>query len=307
MRVLVAGAGGAIGRPLVTALRAHGHAVAGLTHHPDRAGLLASLGAEPVVADVLDRDAIRTAVLTARPEVVVDQLTALPSSYSPESMRATLAPTGAVRTIGGDNLYAGAAAVGARRYVAQSGCYFYGPGDGPADEDQPWVEDGPPLVAATIEALSAVERRTLGTERPLAGIALRYGFFYGPGTWFDPDGDVGAQVRAGQFPVLGSGAGRWSFVHIDDAVAATVSAVESDVTGPVNVCDDSPVPIGEWLPAFARYVGGPPPPRMTVGPGTDPDGRFYAELLRGASDRLAREVLAFRPRPLIWRTTGPSA
>jgi 2-alkyl-3-oxoalkanoate reductase len=280
MRVLVAGATGVIGRPLVTALNAHGHAVAGLTRHADRADVLSGLGAQPLVADVLDRDAIVAAVLDARPEVVVDQLTALPSSYSPESMRATLAPTGAVRTVGGDNLYAAAVTAGARRYVAQSGCYYYRPGDGLADEREPWVEHGPPLVSATLDALIAVEQRTLGPSRPLAGVALRYGFFYGPHTWFHPDGDVAAQVRAGQYPVLGTGAGRWSFVHIDDAVAATVAAVESDVTGAFNICDDAPIPIGQWLPDLARYLGAPPPPQLPVGPDTDPDGRFYAELLR---------------------------
>jgi nucleoside-diphosphate-sugar epimerase len=300
MRVLVAGASGAIGRPLIAALNAHGHAVAGLTRDPGNADVLSSLGAQPLVADVLDHDATAAAVLDARPDVVVDQLTALPRSYTPELMRATLAANGAVRTIGGDNVYAAAVAAGARRYVAQSGCYYYRLGEGLADESEPWVEHGPPLVAATIDTMVKVERRTLGPDRPLAGVALRYGFFYGPGTWFHPDGDVGAQVRAGQFPVLGTGAGRWSFVHVDDAVAATVTAVESDFTGAVNICDDAPIPIGRWLPAFARYVGAPSPPHVPVGPDTDPDGRFYAELLRGASNHLARKELGFEPRALPW-------
>lgn len=300
MRVLVAGATGAIGRPLVAALDAHGHAVAGLTRYADNADLLSRLGAQPLMADVLDRDAPAAAVLDARPDVVVDQLTALPRSYTPESMRATLAATGAVRIIGGDNVYAAAVAAGARRYVAQSGCYYYRPGDGLADEREPWVENGPPLVAATLDALTAVEDRTLRPTGPLAGVVLRYGFFYGPGTWFHPDGDVAAQVRAGRFPVLGTGAGHWSFVHIDDAVRATVAAVESDITGACNVCDDAPTPLGRWLPAFARYLGAPAPPHVPTGPDTDPDGRFYAELLRGAANHLARKELGFEPRPLPW-------
>ena len=300
MRVLVAGGTGAIGRPLVTALNAHGHAVAGLTRDPSRADVVRRLGAQPLVADVLDRDATAAAVLDGRPDVVVDQLTALPRSYSPESMRASLSTNGAVRTVGGDNLYAAAVVAGARRYVSQSGCYYYRPGHGLADESEPWVEDGPPLVAATLDVLTAVEQRTLHPDAPLAGVALRYGFFYGPGTWFDSDGDVGAQVRAGRYPVLGTGAGRWSFVHIDDAVAATVAAVESAVTGAFNVCGDVPIPIGRWLPAFAHYLGAPPPPHLPIGPDTDPDGRFYAELLRGADNRLARKELDFAPRPLPW-------
>lgn len=300
MRVLVAGATGAIGRPLVAALNAHGHAVAGLTRDPNNADLLSRLGAQPLLADVLDRDATAAAVLDARPDVVVEQLTALPRSYTPEAMRAALAATRAVRTVGGDNVHAAAVAAGARRYVAQSGCYYYRPGDGLADESEPWVEHGSPMVAGGVGALTAVEQRTLRPNGPLAGVALRYGFFYGPGTWFHPDGDVAAQLRAGQYPVLGTGAGRWSFVHIDDAVAATVAAVESDVTGAFNICDDAPIPLGRWLPAFARYLEAPSPRHVPTGPDTDPDGRFYAELLRGAANHLARKELGFDPRPLPW-------
>jgi nucleoside-diphosphate-sugar epimerase len=300
MRVLVVGSTGAIGRSLVAALNDRGHAVAGLIRNPNDADLVAGLGARPVVADVLDRDATAAAVREVGPEVVVDQLTALPRRYTPEAMRAALPATRAVRTVGGDNVYAAAVAAGARRYVAQSGCYYYRPGDGLADETEPWVEDGPPMVAGGIGTLSAVERRTLRPDGPLPGVALRYGFFYGPGTWFHPDGDVAAQLHAGQYPVLGTGAGRWSFVHMGDAVAATVAAVESDVTGAFNICDDAPVPLGRWLPAFARYAGAPPPRHVPTGPDTDPDGRFYAEALRGAANRLARKVLGFAPRPLPW-------
>lgn len=300
MRVLVAGATGAIGRPLVAALNARGHAVAGLTRDLTGADLLSRLGAQPLLADVLDRDATNGVVLDARPEVVVEQLTALPSRYTPEAMRAALPANAALRTIGGDNVYAAAVTAGARRYVAQSGCYYYAPGDGLADESKPWVAQGPPLVAGGVAALTAVEERTLRPNGPLAGIALRYGFFYGPGTWFHAGGDVAVQLGAGDYPVLGTGAGRWSFVHVDDAVAATVAAVESDITGAFNICDDEPVPIGRWLPAFARYLGAPSPRHRPIAPDTDPDGRFYAELIRGADNHRARRRLGFAPRPLPW-------
>lgn len=301
MRVLVAGATGAIGQPLVATLAGRGHEVAGLTRDAGKAELLTGLGVRTFVADVLDREATAAAVTDARPEVVVDQLTSLPRRYTPELMRAALAATGAVQTVGGDHVHAAAVEAGARRYVVQSGCYYYRPGEGLAAEDEPWVEDAPPLVAATIGALTAREQRALGPDRPLTGVVLRYGFFYGPGTWFHPDGDVGAQARAGEYPVLGTGAGRWSFLHVEDAVAATVAAVESDVTGVFNVCDDAPIPIASWLPAFAAHVGGPPPPHVPAGPGTDPDGRYYAEQLRGADNTRARTELGFAPRPLPWR------
>jgi 2-alkyl-3-oxoalkanoate reductase len=300
MRILIAGATGVIGRPLVAALNARGHAVTGVTRSQHGTGMLSELGAEPVVADVLDREATTAAVLAARPDVVIDQLTALPRTYTPEALRAAIAATGAVRVVGGENLYAAAVAAGAVRFLAQSGCSFYRPGDGLADETEPWAEQAPPLVAENVGSLLAVERRTLGEDRPLAGVTLRYGFFYGPGTWFHADGDVGAQVRAGQYPVLGSGAGLWSFVHIDDAVTATVAAVESDVTGGVNICDDAPTPVGEWLPSFARSMGAPQPPHLPIEPGTDPTARFYAEAMRGADNALAKKVLGFRPRPLPW-------
>ena len=300
MRILIAGATGVIGRPLVAALIAHGHAVTGLARSAESAAVLSGLGAETVVADVLDREATTTAAVEAQPDIVIDQLTALPRDYRPESLRAAIAATGVVRTVGGENLYTAAVAAGARRYLAQSGCSFYRPGQGLASETELWAEHGPPVVADNVGSLLAVERRVLGEDRPLSGVALRYGFFYGPNTWFHRDGDVGDQVRAGQYPVLGSGAGVWSFVHIDDAVAATVAAVESDVSGAFNICDGTPTPLREWLPAFARCLGAPQPPHVPVEADTDPNGRFYAELLRGADNALASKALDFAPRSLTW-------
>ena len=307
MRILVAGATGAVGRPLVAALAARGHEVAGLTRDRARMDAVARSGGEPLVADVLDRQATADVVRAARPDVVVDQLTALPASYTPTAMRAAMGATAAVRTIGGDNLYAAALAVGARRFIAQSGCYYYQPGEGLASEDEPWVREGPPLVAEGVRTLAVVEERALRRNARLVGAVLRYGIFHGPGTWFHPEGDVAAQLRAGDYPLLGSGAGRWSFIHIEDAVAATVAIVESDVGGVFNICDDDPVPISRWLPAFAAQLGAPAPPRVPVTPETDPDGQFYAECLRGAANGLARRELGLDPRPLEWvrGTDGP--
>jgi 2-alkyl-3-oxoalkanoate reductase len=301
VRILIAGASGAIGRPLVAALHAKGHAVVGMSRNPKAVNLISRLGAEPILTDVLDRDATFSAVLNARPDVVVEQLTALPRRYTGDAMRETLAATGAVRSHGGDNLYSAAVAAGAHRYVAQSGCYYYRPGLGLASECEPWVENGPPIVDGGVAALRAVEQRTLDPHGPLAGVALRYGFVYGPGTWFHPDGDVADQLRRGQYPVLGSGRGQWSFVHIDDAVEATVAAVESEITGALNICDNAPISLRHWLPAFARLLGAPEPRSVRTTPDSDPDGHFYAELLRGAANHLARGKLGFDPRPLPWR------
>ena len=198
MRVLVAGASGAIGRPLVAALIGRGHDVAALTRDPNKADVLSRLGAQPLIADVLDRDSSFAAVRGHRAGGRRRSAHRVASSVHPrDDARGSGARPSRLRTIGGDNLYAAAAAAGARRYVAQSGCYYYRPGDGLAGESEPWVEDGPPLVAGGVRALLAVEHRALHSNGSLTGTALRYGFFYGPGTWFHPDGDVAVQVRAG--------------------------------------------------------------------------------------------------------------
>lgn len=302
MRILVAGASGTIGRPLVARLAADGHEVFGTSRSSEGATAVEKSGGRPVLVDVLDADAVLAALGVVRPEIVIEQLTALPRHYTPDAMRASLAATTRVRTEGGHNVQAAAEAVGARRYIAQSGCYYYAPGPGLADERTPFASDGPPLISEGAAGFAAVERRVLGSDA-VEGVVLRYGFFYGATTWYAPDGDVAGQVRRREFPIAGDGSGVWSFVHLDDAVAATVAAVDGAAPGAYNIADDHPAPLATWLPAYARWLDAPPPPRVPLAE-ADEDAAFYATRLRGASNAKARRELGFGPRPLPWLDRG---
>lgn len=301
MHVLVAGASGTIGLPIVRRLVSWGHEVSGLTRSREGAVRLEAEGAKPVVTNVLDSGDVEKAVASVTPEVVIDQLTALPKHYTPEAMRDTLAQTSEVRIAGGANVQAAALAAGARRFLAQSGCYFYQPGEGLAEEAEPFVSDAPSLVAGNVDAFRAIEDRLLTLPDGVTGLALRYGFYYGPGTWYSPDGDVGEQARAGELGVLGTGDGVWSFVHLEDAAEFTArAAVESDAIGAVNVTDSDPLPMRDVLSAFASYARGEPPTMYPITEETDQNGVFYSMQMRGASNRRAREEFGFTPRRLEW-------
>ena len=279
MRVLVAGASGAIARLLVAQLVAAGHTVVGMTRSDRGAQALRALGAEPVVADALDAAAVEHAVRGARPEVVIEELTALPRHYTPEAMRDALAASNQVRTVGGANVQAAAERAGARRYIAPSGSYYYVPGPGLATEETSFAVDAPPLIAGGARALLGIENRVLGAPS-LEGIVLRYGFFYGSGTWYAEDGSVAEQVRRRQFPITGGGGGVWSFVHIADAAAATVAALTRGSRGAYNVTADEPSPLAVWLSAYARWLGAPEPAQVSADEVEDPDART---LLRDAT------------------------
>lgn len=298
MKILVAGATGAVGRPIVSRLVEAGHEVVGLVRDQSSASELQQAGAAAVVGDAMDAESVSHAVGQVEPEVVIDQLTALPRHYTPEAMRQALDVTVKLRTVGGGNLQAAAERCGARKYVVQSGCYYYEPGEGLADESVPFAQSAPELVARGVEAFEAVERRVLGSAA-LTGVALRYGFFYGPGTWYWSDGDVGTSVRQGQIPIVGDGSGTYPFVHIDDAADATVIAATTDVAGAYNVTDDDPSPVSVWLPAFAQWVDGPTPPSVPA-EGADPDALFYNTLLRGASNANFKALTGWQPRRLPW-------
>jgi len=303
MKIFVAGGTGAIGRPLIAKLVAKGHAVVALTRSHEKAQALAKQGVEPAIADVFDADAVKTVVSRVQPEVVIEQLTALPKTYTRESMNAAAALNNRIRLEGGANVLTAAQAAGVRGYLRQSVAFYAIPGRGLADEDTPLAFDASPSVAAGARELTELEDRLLESHN-LEGIVLRYGFFYGPGTWFNPDGDVARQVRQQQFPIIGDGAGVWSWLHVEDAALATVAAAERGNPGIYLIANDQPLTVHEWLPAFARWLTAPPPPRISVEDVLKTDGGadavYYATQIRGVSNAKAKRDLNFQPRPLEW-------
>ncbi|MGA7409910.1 MAG: NAD(P)-dependent oxidoreductase [Bryobacteraceae bacterium] len=301
MKVLLAGATGAIGSPLISKLLADGHAVLGITQSAERAADLKAKGAEAVVADVLDAASVSDAVSRVRPVAIINELTSLPKHYTPEEMKAATPRDAEVRIKGNANLLAAARASNCRRYILQSAAFWYAPGAGPADENEPFAFDASPGIAAGCRRYADLEAAILA-QREIEGVLLRYGFFYGPGTWFTKDGDVGHQVRQRQVPIIGAGQGVWNWIHIEDAASATVSALQA-APGAYNVVDDQPSEQRVWLPAFARYAGAPEPAQISEDDAlrqAGSDSVYYATRLRAASNAKAKRELHFKPRPLEW-------
>jgi nucleoside-diphosphate-sugar epimerase len=300
MKVLIAGATGAIGKPLLTCLNDGGHEVFALVRSAKRSGEIAAQGAEAIVADALDAASVLEAGRHVKPDVIINELTALPKHYTAEEMKAAAPRDKEVRVKGNANLLAAARAANCRRYVLQSSAFWYEPGPGLADEATSFAFDASPGVAAGCRTYADLESAAQGSG--LQAIILRYGFFYGPGTWFAPDGDVGEQVRRREVPVIGAGEGFWNWIHIDDAAAATCAALEADA-GIYNVVDSQPMKQSAWLPAFAKFLGAPEPPTVSEQQALEsagPDAVYYATKLRGASNQKAKAQLAFRPRALEW-------
>ena len=302
LRIFIAGASGVLGRRLAPQLVARGHHVVGTTRsHADR---LRALGADPVVVDPLDRAALTAAVVAAEPDVVVHQLTALSSLGMTRNFDKAFALTNRLRTEGTDNLIAAARAAGARRLVWQSyaGWPYAREGDAVKGEDAPLDPDPPADVRETLAAIRHLEAAVTGAEG-MEGVVLRYGGFYGPGTSIDEGGAHVEMLHKRRFPLGGSGAGVWSLVHIDDAAAATVAAVEGGPPGIYNVVDDAPAPVSEWLPALAASLGAPPPRRLPgwlVRLAGGPQAYSMMTRVRGASNAKARRELGWVPR-YSWR------
>jgi 2-alkyl-3-oxoalkanoate reductase len=221
MRVLIAGATGAIGRPLIRCLNQNLHTVYALARSPKSSRVVAELGAGPVTADALDAASVKAAITQVRPDAVINELTSLPSHYTAAEMRAAAEPDREVRIKGNVNLLAALRDAGVRRYVLQSGGFWYAPGDGLADESVPFAFEASPAVAAGARRYAELEATATGTPG-IEFVALRYGFFYGPGTWYRRDGDMGEQAREQRVPVIGGGQGVWSWVHIENAVPARI-------------------------------------------------------------------------------------
>jgi nucleoside-diphosphate-sugar epimerase len=312
MRVFVAGATGVLGRALVPQLVARGHEVVGMTRSASKQDLVRSLGARPVVADALDADAVAEAVASAEPEVIVHQLTALSGKMSARDMRrpdrsfaATM--TNRLRTEGTDHLLAAGRAVGARRFVAQSIAAFrFARTGGPVQTEADPLDPNPPAALRTAQAAILYLERSVTTIEWGEGLALRYGGFYGPGTGISlaADAVMAAPVRKRRFPIVGDGGGVWSHVHIDDAAAATVAAVERGRPGIYNVVDDEPAPVREWLPVLASALGAKPPrriPRWLARLAAGEAATLMMTDVRGASNAKAKRELGWQPRYASWR------
>jgi nucleoside-diphosphate-sugar epimerase len=306
MRILVAGATGAIGRQLLPILVGAGHTVFGMVRSPDRGDAVTGAGAMPVVADALDRTAVLSAMRRARPEVVVHELTAIPPRLDIRRFDREFALTNRLRREGTDHLLEAAHAVGASRFVAQSfaGWPFAREGGPVKGEDDPLDPDPPPALRSTLAAIRHLEATVTGADA-IDGIVLRYGALYGPGTSIDAEGSVVEDLRRRRLPVVGRGTGVWSFVHVEDAARATLAAIERGRPGVYNIVDDEPAPVSEWLPALAAAVGAKPPLRIPAWLARLAVGRhgvMFMTEARGAANAKAKGELSWQPNWPSWRS-----
>ena len=295
MNIFIAGGTGAIGRVLVPLLAKAGHKVVALTRSADRAPQLAQMGAVPVVGDVYDEARLTQLVAESRADVVMHQLTAFGTKTGDP-----YAETIRVRIDGTRCLVAAARSARARRFIAQSISFACSPvGDGLTDEQTPLYVDAPSPIRPLAEAVASLERQTLDA----GGTVLRYGWFFGPGTSYDPKDTIPTAIRNGKMPIVGSGAGAYSYIDLRDAAAATIKALERETRGIYNICDDAPVRLSEWLPFAAKLLGAPAPgsedaasARKRIG-----DMRvYYMNEQRGASNAKARRELGWRPAFPVW-------
>ena len=295
VKVLLGGATGAIGRPLVARLVAAGHEVVGLTRKPERIAALEAAGARGVVCDVIDRGALLALADEVRPDVVMDQTTALPQRFDARKMWEFYEGMVELRLRGTPNLIEAAQRTEAR-LAFQSVAFLYAPGGNGrlrTEDDPPYERDAPFPWNLALPAIIALERRVVD----LGGLVLRYGMFYGPGTHFD-DGQSAIDVRKRRMPVVGRGTGVWSFIHVDDAAAATVAALEAGTTGILNVVDDEPMPMREWLPEYARALDASKPLRVPAWlvRRFAPLAAHWGTTMPGVSNRRARTELGWAPR-----------
>jgi 2-alkyl-3-oxoalkanoate reductase len=300
MRVFLAGATGAIGQRLVPQLVDRGHDVVATTSRPEKVDALRALGARPVVLDGLDGVAVGEAVARAEPDAIVHQMTALAGKPDLRRFDRWFADTNELRTKGTEHLLAAARAAGVGKLVAQSYTGWTNARSGGPVKTEADAFDAQPARAQR-EALAAIRfLEDAVTGAPLEGIALRFGNFYGPGA----SGSLVELVRKRQFPVIGDGGGVWSWIHLDDAAAATVTALERGRSGVYNVVDDDPAPVAEWLPYLAQVVGAKPPRRVPAWLGRLAAGEVTVQWMteaRGASNEKAKRDLDWQPAWSSWR------
>jgi nucleoside-diphosphate-sugar epimerase len=304
-RVFVAGASGAIGKRLVPRLVEGGYEVFAMTRTRAKTDGLRAIGAAPVLADGLDRSAVMEAVMRSEPEVVIHEMTGLHGLTSVRNFDKQFALTNRLRTEGTDHLLEATRAAGARRFIAQSfGNWGYEPTRSRATTEEDPLNPNPPAnQRRSFAAVRHLERAVLEAEG-LEGLVLRYGGLYGPGTGLADDGDMTPLVRKRRLPIIGDGSGVWSFIHVDDAAAATVAAVERGDPGIYNIVDDEPAPASEWLPELARALGAPPPRHLPVWLGRLAAGDAAVSMftrIQGSDNSKAKRELGWTPRYASWR------
>jgi nucleoside-diphosphate-sugar epimerase len=305
MRVLLAGATGALGRRLLPKLIDAGHEVVGTTRSPEKLAALAAAGADGILMDGLDRASVGDAVAGAEPDVVIHQLTALATMGNLKKFDEEFTETNRLRTTGTNHLLAASRAAGVKRFIAQS--YTGWPnertGDRVKDETSPLDPTPTTASARTLDAIRYVEEAVTPVT-DLEGLALRYGSFYGPGTGLAKGGDLLKMVAKRRLPVVGGGGGVWSFCHIDDAARATVAAVTQGAPGVYNIVDDEPSEVAEWLPYLAAAIGAKPPMRLPAWLAKPMIGEHGISLMtqvRGSSNAKARAELGWSPTYASWR------
>jgi 2-alkyl-3-oxoalkanoate reductase len=303
MKVFVAGATGVIGRRLVPMLVERGHEVTAMTRSPEKADEIRAMRAAPAIRDVFDAEGLRAEIAGAAPDAIVHELTDLPPNVDPRKAAEQLEGNDRIREEGTRNLVDAALAAGVRRMIAQSIAFVYAFGGGLKTEDDPLFDDAPFPWSRAVRSVHALEDAVTKTEG-LEGIVLRYGFFYGPGSSYAPGGHWAREVGRRRFPIVGKGSGVFSFIHIDDAAAATAAALEHGPPGIYNVVDDEPARAAEWIPYLAALAGAKPPLRIPRWLGRLLAGDVLVKMMtdaRGVSNEKAKRELEWRPRWPSWR------
>jgi nucleoside-diphosphate-sugar epimerase len=304
MKVFVAGATGAMGKQLVPRLVAAGHEVVGTTRSESKRYALYDLGATPAIVDALDPEQIAAAVAESQPEVIIHQLTSI-TALDMRHFDRDFALTNRLRTEGTDHLLSAGRAVGIKRFIAQSYTSWpYARTGGPVKTEDDALDDHPAReMRESFAAIKHLEHAVANADWT-TGIVLRYGAFYGPGTSIAPGGVQSEMVRRRKFPLVGNGAGMWSFIHIADAAEATVAAVEHGDRGIYNIVDDDPAPVAEWLPGLAKTLGARKPfqvPRFVGRLAAGEAGVVMMTETRGASNAKAKRELKWEPAHPSWR------
>ncbi len=305
MKVLVAGSSGVIGRRLIQQLIANGHRVIALTRSSHKAAILRMAGTDPVIADGLNRAAVLDAVQQTKPDAVVHEMTSLTGVKNLRDFDRAFAATNRLRTEGTDYLLEAAKSAGAQLFVGQSyaGWTFARAGSRLKTEDDPFDANPPASQKESLQAIQYLEKTILSAEG-IKGVVLRYANLYGPGTSIAPNGDIVKAVRKRMLPIIGDGAGVWSFIHIDDAVDATVAAIKRGEPGLFNIGDDEPAPAVVWLPELARAVNAKPPMKIPLWLGRIVGGEALVSMMtrmRGMSNAKAKRELNWQPRYKSWR------